>query len=352
VPAKNSETTLSQGENMKLPLAPQIAGIETDNRVRELLDCFLSGRNKNTIEAYRIDLEVFREFLGDSDSRVSVSRLLDLSPGEANGTILRYRNSLVKKSLKANTINRKLAALRSLVKLARTLGVVTWSIEIPNLKVEAYRDTRGPGRAAIQEMLALLEGAKRSKDVRDYAILRLLYDLALRATELVGINAADLILSERTVAILGKGKLQSTCLSLPQATGEAVSAWMAIRDPEELPLFYNLDRSGARTRLTRSGLYQIIRKLGTRVGVKTRPHGIRHTSISQAIKVAQLNGITLPEVRQFSRHASLQTLQIYADQERNLFGRIASLVSQSAIGANKIENGAEGNDRFPPKEKK
>lgn len=324
---------------MSTLLAPSQIKANATSREQELLDCFLSGRNRQTLEAYRTDLEDFTAFLGYANLSAAVAHFVASSAGEANSSVLRFRNTLTERGLQPNTVNRRLAAIRSLTKLARTIGIVTWSIEVPNLKAEAYRDTRGPGRAAIQEMLTQLEGVNRSKDVRDYAILRLLYDLALRASELVGIDAADLNVAEGTVAILGKGKTQKIQFTMPQATSEAVSAWVEIRDQDEAPLFYNFDRAGRRTRLTRSGLYQLIRKLGAKVGVKTRPHGIRHTSISQAIKVAQLNGITLPEVKQFSRHASLQTLQIYADRERNLFGRIATLVSQGALGADDLENG-------------
>lgn len=324
---------------MSKTISASIVCHQNPARIEEMLNCFLSGKNANTIEAYRNDLEGFRAFLGVPEIGAAVSRMVSLSSGEANGLVLQYRNSLVASGLQSSTINRRLAALRSLVKLARMLGLIVWTIEIPNLKVETYRDTRGPGRGAVQEMLRLLEIDGSKKQVRDYALLRLLYDLALRASEVVQIDVSHVDLSAGTIEILGKGKTQRSPFNLPPETCKAVSAWMAVRDPDETPLFYNFDRTGRRIRLTRSGLYQLIRKLGAKVGVKTRPHGIRHTSISQAIKVAQLNGITLPEVRQFSRHASLQTLQIYADRERNLFGRIACLVSQSAPGADNLENG-------------
>jgi integrase/recombinase XerC len=47
--------------------------------------------------------------------------------------------------LQAATINRRLAALRSLVKLTNTLGLVSWTLAVENVKAQAYRDTRGPG---------------------------------------------------------------------------------------------------------------------------------------------------------------------------------------------------------------
>jgi len=309
----------------------------------ELLQCFLAGRNQQTLEAYRTDLEDFKVHLGESELTKAVSKFIALQPGEANSSVLRYRNTLIERGLQSSTINRRLAAIRSLVKMGRMIGVVTWAIEIPNLKVETYRDTKGPGRIAIQEMLSLLERDPSPKHVRDYAILRLLYDLGLRASEVTKLDVTDVSLKESSVSIVGKGKTQKIKLSLPIATSEAVSAWVSIRDPNEPALFYNFERGGVQSRLTRVGLYQVIRRLGEDVGVKTRPHGIRHTSITQAIKIAQVNGITLPEVKQFSRHSSLQTLQIYADRERNVQGKLAGWVSDAVSSVERKSNEKEEN---------
>jgi integrase/recombinase XerC len=299
---------------------------------KDLLHCFLSGRNKRTMEAYRIDLEDFSQFAGDSDLTATVNRFIGQSPGNANRLALSYRNALVERGLAPSTINRRLAAIRSLVKLARTLGVVTWSIEIPNLKNETYRDTRGPGRAAFLQMLGAVSNSKRAKDIRDVAILRLLYDLALRASELTQIEFGDLDFANKTIAILGKGKVQKAVLSLPELTVAAIQNWINVRAPgvETDPLFVNFDRARKGERLTRVGLYQLIRRLGEKAAqVKTRPHGIRHTSISEACKIAQVQGLGLEEVLDHSRHASVTTLMIYRDRDRNVQGKIASWISEA-----------------------
>jgi integrase/recombinase XerC len=306
---------------------------------RELLECFLSGRNPRTLAAYRIDLDGFAQFCGSDDLHSAIRAFIALTPGQANSLVMRYRNALLDRGLQATTVNRRLAAIRSLATMARTLGLITWCIEVSNMKTETYRDTRGPGRAAVAEMMSNLGDPASPKYFRDCAILRLLYDLALRASEVIQIDLTDVNSDRTAVSILGKGKKQKVEITLPPATKAALADWIRVRRSDVQPLFYNFDRAGKGCRLTRNGLYELVRRLGERVGVKTRPHGIRHTAITQAIKAAQLNGITLPEVRQFSRHASLQTLQIYADKERDLAGRIATLVSQTALAPN--ANGAE-----------
>jgi hypothetical protein len=56
-----------------------------------------------------------------------------------------YCGHLKERSRSAATIARRLAALRSIVKLDRTLGRVAWSVDIEGPRNESHRDTRGPG---------------------------------------------------------------------------------------------------------------------------------------------------------------------------------------------------------------
>src|SRR5437868_321303 len=85
-----------------------------------LVASFLAGRNRRTLEAYRRDLENFCRFLGVEGIDAAAQTLLAFPRGEANAVALAYRTHLVERGLQAATINRRLAALRSLVKLANT----------------------------------------------------------------------------------------------------------------------------------------------------------------------------------------------------------------------------------------
>src|SRR5262249_56193714 len=90
------------------------------------------------------------------------------------------------------TVNRRLAAIRSLVKLARVLGLVPWALDVEGLRSETYRDTRGPGRQGFRRLLAVLEGRADAKGLRDRALIRLLFDLGLRRAEAVRLDVGDL----------------------------------------------------------------------------------------------------------------------------------------------------------------
>ena len=116
-----------------------------------LLDSFLSGKSERTIEAYRRDLDDFRKFLRVENVKEAARIFLSAPLGEANSIALQYRKQLLERGLQATTVNRRLAALRSLTQMARTLGMIPWTLEVKNQKTEAYRDTRGPGMDNFQK---------------------------------------------------------------------------------------------------------------------------------------------------------------------------------------------------------
>jgi integrase/recombinase XerC len=209
-----------------------------------LVEAFLSGRNARTLRAYRQDLEAFRSFVGSDSIEQVVQFLVSQPHGDANRIALGYKASLVEQGLQAATVNRRLAALRAVVKLARLLGLVPWSLEIENLPNQPYRDTRGPGGPGVRRLLAVLDGRPGAKGARDLAILRLLYDLGLRRSEVVELDLADVDLEAGRVAVRGKGRTQKVSLSLPAATAAALARWLALRGAAAGPLFTNFDRAG------------------------------------------------------------------------------------------------------------
>jgi len=298
----------------------------------ELLTAFLSGRSDCTRRAYSQDLDDFRRFLGVGKVSEAAHLLLSRGHGNANAVALAWRANLRERGLQAATINRRLAALRSLVQLARTLGIVPWTLEVQNVRAESYRDTRGPGRRGVRLLLDEIERRGDKKALRDRAVLRLLYDLGLRRSEVVTLDVNDLDLDAATVAVLGKGRTQKTNLTLPEPTKAALQRWLEARGTEMGPLFINLDRARKGCRLTATSIYRIVRRLGEQVGLQVRPHGLRHTAITEACKLAQAKGIGLEEVLDFSRHRDVKVLMVYRDRERDVQGQLAALVAAGVEG--------------------
>jgi integrase/recombinase XerC len=241
-------------------------------------------------------------------------------------TVNGYRAHLLERGLKVATVNRRLAALKSLVKLARLVGLCSFSLEVESLPSEPYRDTRGPGKDGFLQMLELLEGCQEEKARRDRAMLRLMYDLALRRGEVVSLDVEHVQLKEKVLWVSGKGRRgERQKLTLAPKTRDALAAWLMVRGEEPGPLFVNLDNPTHKTRLSGTGLYLVVRELGQKVGLKVRPHGLRHAAITEAL---ELTGGNVRVVQKFSRHKDLRVLCVYDDARQDLAGEVSLLLSQ------------------------
>jgi integrase/recombinase XerC len=176
-------------------------------------------------------------------------------------------------------------------------------------------------------MVALLEQERTPKCLRDLCILRLLYDLGLRRAEVVSIDVEDIDLEHSELWVKGKGRSAKERFGLPGPTLKALTGWLDSRGCTPGPLFTNFDRASKGGRLSPSSVYRIVRGLGERVGVRARPHGIRHTAVTEAIKLAAREGMDLSVVQAFSRHADPRTLFLYRDAEGDPQASVSSAIA-------------------------
>jgi integrase/recombinase XerC len=80
------------------------------------------------------------------------------------------------------------------------------------------------------------------------------------------------------------------------------------------------DYRGISGRLTGVAIYQLVRGLGERTGIRARPHGLRHAAITEALDLTRGD---VRAVQRFSRHKNLQTVLRYDDNRLDLAGDIA-----------------------------
>jgi integrase/recombinase XerC len=312
-------------QELSTPLPIQVPIVQIDVSPKGVVETFLAGRTKQTLRAYKKCLEDFKSFLQAKSPEEAATMLFSQHQGTANAVLLSYKNHLIERQLTPATINQRLSAIRALGRLARLVGLVPYVLEVESMPVEVYRDTRGPGREGVAELLK--EAAQRTdeKGKRDIALLRLMYDLALRRGEVERLNLADLDMKKRMLWIKGKGRSAQEWRSLPDNSYEALKAWVKVRGQEAGPLFTSFDPSQKGDgRLKANGIYEIVSRLGEQLDIKARPHGLRHAAITDALDATNGN---VRDVMRFSRHKDLKTLTIYDDARKDAAGAISSLVS-------------------------
>lgn len=305
-----------------------LSHVRTD--AEALLEVWLAGKDAKTIRAYRSDLGAFARFAGFDQVEGALDAFAALSGAEANAVALRYRGALLGAGLAPATVNRRLAALRSVVKLARLLGRVSWALEVPGVEATAYRDTRGPGVAGFRAMLGAVSARGDAKGLRDRALLRLMFDMALRRGEVAGLDVEHYDRAAGTLSILGKKRRERVRLTVPVPTRQALEAWLRSRGEEPGPLFVALDRaSGASSsRLTGRSVARIVAAAGQAGGVGVvRPHGLRHAAITHMLEAT---GGNVSQVARFSRHRDVRTVELYNDNRADVYGELAALAAAVA----------------------
>jgi integrase/recombinase XerC len=295
----------------------------------DLVRSWLAGKSPRTVAAYQSDLAHFASFVGAATPAEALHHLLGRGPVEGSMVARRWAGAMVEAGLSPASINRRMAAIRSLSALARI--VTGWALEVPSIRSTPYRDTRGPGPEVVRSLLAF---ANRQPDprkaARDAALVHLLHDLALRRAEVVALDLDDLDPSTSTLKVSGKGRRgEKEVVTVPPPTLRALSRWIGHRGTAAGPLLLNLDRRTAGARLTGGGVYAILARLGEGVGVEVRPHALRHCAITSALDAT---GGDVRRVQRFARHRDVKVTLRYDDNRADLAGAVAALVALTSLG--------------------
>lgn len=273
-----------------------------------LLDEFLRTLSPNTRRAYAKDIDCFASFC-EMKTQEAINALLSNGPGEANRTVLMYRVDMEKRGLSSATINRRLASVRAVVRLARSFGKIVWALEVPGLKREKRRDSKGPGRLGFLHILEAASNQPSPKKERDVALLRLGYGLALRRSEICNLLFEDL--EGESIRVTSKGRREKMLLQIPANALKSLQEWLVIRGNDPGPLFASFQRAKKGRKITPNGLYHIVTSLADKVGIKTRPHGLmRHAPISEAFRITNLF-----KASKFARHSCVQVTENYIDDD-------------------------------------
>jgi integrase/recombinase XerC len=288
-----------------------------------LSDWLNTKRSPHTQRCYRLDIENFLADLG-----TELGKFLSLDRFEAYALVSRYKGELIKNNLKSATINRRLAAIKSLVAYAYNCGHSEFMLEaVKGEKLCSYRDTTGIDPEAFKRVLGGIDRTSL-KGIRDYALLMLLWSNALRRSEVSKANIGDFDPSAKTLRIFGKGRgNNSEIISLGSGTVNAIESWLDARgehDPDKA-LFCSVNAGYQDGRLSTQAIYDIVKSRCQAAGITKvmSPHRIRHSAITAALEAT---GGDVRRVQKLSRHSSLNTLLIYDDNRKNHQGEVTNIL--------------------------
>ncbi|MGB9894072.1 MAG: tyrosine recombinase XerC [Candidatus Saccharicenans sp.] len=278
--------------------------------IEEFLDFlkFEKNASPHTISNYRRDLNQLATHLKENGYTWRTTTTIALRG---------YLAELHELKFKKSTIIRKLAAMRSFFEFGLRKK---WRADNPASALATPRqEQKLPGFLTEDETTQLLEWPVKLDDpleVRDKAILELLYASGLRVSELVSLNLEDLHLKERLVRVKGKGK-KERIVPFGREAAKWLKEYFSTRarlargksSGSALFLNYRGERLTVRSvqRLVQSRLRQIS------IARKISPHSLRHSFASHLLS----RGADLRAIQELLGHKSLATTQKYTHLDLN-----------------------------------
>ena len=255
----------------------------------------------HTIASYKRDLLQLANYLEERKVKL----------GEIDNVVLRgFLAKLQEKKNKKSTVARKLAAIRSFLQFCMKKK---WLEDNPAKVVATPKQERHvPSFLSEDEMAKFLDLPQSDQplDLRDKAVLELLYATGMRVSELVGINLDDVNFSERLILVRGKGKKERL---IPFGRKAEDSLVFYIRSRPQInkgkieaeALFLNYRGK----RLSSRSVERIVDKYirFTAVQRKISPHSLRHSFASHLLS----RGADLRVIQELLGHESLATTQKY-----------------------------------------
>jgi integrase/recombinase XerC len=272
----------------------------------------------STRKQYVKAIENFCQFAYDgSATPETISEFLDLDRYAAIEMVLRYRRHSIDRNLAPSTINVRLAAIKSLVEMARKLGKTTIDlVDIESIPSESYRDTRG---ISVEQFKSMLEEIDPSTPigVRDYAIMLLFWGNALRRGEIASANIEDFLPQQQKLRILGKGKRAKVAIDLSDSVSYALEEWLNFHpcNAPGQPLITSLSHNCYGARIAGDSIYRIVQGYAEAAGIDRRvsPHRLRHSSITAFLDASDGN---IRAAQALSRHSQMNTLTLYDDNRK------------------------------------
>lgn len=261
----------------------------------------------NTELSYQRDLKKMQTYFCDR----GITKMGTVS--EEN--LKEYIMYLEKKKLAAATVSRSIASIKALYHYMIQEGIV--EKDISDVMKPPKIEKKLPDILSTEEVVKLLEqpNSTSAKEIRDKAMLELLYATGIRVTELISLKVSDINLS--IGFILCRDAQKERIIPFGKEAKYALSEYLEharkdmLEDDTSDVLFVNCSGKA----MSRQGFWKIVKFYAKRAGITTdiTPHTLRHSFAAHLVE----NGADLKSVQEMLGHSDISTTQIYANMNHN-----------------------------------
>lgn len=237
------------------------------------------------------------------------------SQGFTRNSHLDYKRYLSKRTdLSVSTKNKYLIVARVYCKELHRQGYIPIDI---TLNIKSFQQSRkhkrdGFTEKEVQQVLDLVQSQNKNSDTcRIRVLLSLLILQGLRQVEIVRLNVTEIDLVSQTAFVQGKGQDDTETIDLHPTTVSALKEYIKFCKVSDGPLFTSTSNNSSHGhRLTTRSLRNLINPILRELGLDKTVHGFRHFFTTKLIQSYKGD---LLAIAQYTRHRSLEMLQIYND---------------------------------------
>ena len=297
--------------------------VVTSNRVNEgvvmeqVINSFISylhnvkKTSDNTAMSYRRDLNKVYNFMLEQ----GIGDVKEITVTNLNSYIL----YLEKNKFSAATISRNIASIKAFYYFMLKEGMV--STDVSDVLKAPKIEKKVPGVLSTSEIIRLLDQPTgiSPKELRDKAMLELLYATGIRVSELISLKVSDLNLQMGYIICFDANRKSGKERIIPfgNAARTAIMKYLSsgrermVEDPENIFLFVNCSGQP----MSRQGFWKLIKFYARKAGINTdiTPHTLRHSFAAHLVE----NGADLQIVQEMLGHSDISTTQIYANMHHN-----------------------------------
>ncbi len=242
------------------------------------------GLSENSIENYVRDVSLFSEWLQDMGKDLMTATKED---------VLDFLGHLRDEGQSSATIARRLSAIKSFWRLVRG--------EVLDVKWKG-RERRLPVWLTEEEVDRLIDACET---IKERAIVTLMYEAALRVSELCNLTVDDVDLRKGEVRVRGKGGKERV-VPIGMRAIRALEVWLSVR-PQDSPYLFPGRSPGEP--IDRTTVFKMIKRLAQKAGIEKNitPHTLRHSRAT----LLRRKGMDIGELRVFLGHSDISTTVIY-----------------------------------------